>query len=181
LGIGLCANRKELNVSVFLDECAGPVNRVDGVQRGLARSASARVSAAAYARELALALDRHALRDRVEIVIGDSRTHALEPGSFDVVFADGDHSYEGVRADFEHWWPALADGGHMLFHDAVPASAGIVPPPREHTEGVERLVAEVVERSDVIRVPTEAGTIAHVVKRVVSDGERTGRRSPAAW
>ena len=133
------------------------------------------------ARELTLALDRHALRDRVEIVIGDSRTHALEPGSFDVVFADGDHSYEGVRADFEHWWPALADGGHMLLHDAVPASAGIVPPPREHTEGVERLLAEVVERSDVIRVPIEAGTIAHVVKRVVSDGERTGRRSPAAW
>ncbi len=34
-----------------------------------------------------------------------------------VLFIDADHSYEGVRSDFEMWSPLVADGGVIVFHD----------------------------------------------------------------
>jgi predicted O-methyltransferase YrrM len=35
----------------------------------------------------------------------------------DVLFIDGDHSYEGVRADFEHYSPLVRPGGLIALHD----------------------------------------------------------------
>lgn len=37
----------------------------------------------------------------------------------DFIFIDGDHSYEGVRQDFEMYNPFLATNGFMAFHDIV--------------------------------------------------------------
>jgi len=34
------------------------------------------------------------------------------------IYIDGDHSYEGVKKDFELFWPQLEKGGLMVFHDA---------------------------------------------------------------
>jgi len=39
-------------------------------------------------------------------------------GDVDLVFVDGDHSEEGVRADWEGWHGAVAPGGAIVFHDA---------------------------------------------------------------
>jgi len=39
---------------------------------------------------------------------------------FDVLFVDGDHSYEGVAADFEMYAPLVRAGGIVGFHDIVP-------------------------------------------------------------
>jgi Flp pilus assembly protein TadD len=36
------------------------------------------------------------------------------------MFIDGDHSYEGVRQDILNYFPLLAPGGIMLFHDYLP-------------------------------------------------------------
>jgi spermidine synthase len=36
---------------------------------------------------------------------------------FDVIFIDGDHSYEGVKRDFENSLPLLSEGGSVIFHD----------------------------------------------------------------
>jgi len=36
---------------------------------------------------------------------------------FDLMFIDGDHSYEGVKNDFEKWTPHLKVGGYVLFDD----------------------------------------------------------------
>lgn len=36
------------------------------------------------------------------------------------MFIDGDHSYEGVRQDILNYYPLLAPGGMMLFHDYLP-------------------------------------------------------------
>jgi predicted O-methyltransferase YrrM len=36
----------------------------------------------------------------------------------DLVFIDGDHSEEGVRADWDGWHGFVAPGGAVLFHDA---------------------------------------------------------------
>ena len=34
-----------------------------------------------------------------------------------LIFIDGDHSYEGVKADVKSWLPKLKDGGIVVFHD----------------------------------------------------------------
>lgn len=41
----------------------------------------------------------------------------VEDGSCGLVYIDGDHSYQGVKADIEVWWPKLAPGAIMSFHD----------------------------------------------------------------
>lgn len=110
-------------------------------------------------RELRAALDRYKLGDRVEIIVGNSRTVDLPPDPCSLVFIDGDHSYEGVRADYEHWRRAVAPEGHLLFHDAVPQ------PLRGHHAEVEQLVSE-VERADFeFERRPGAGSIAHFVRR----------------
>jgi predicted O-methyltransferase YrrM len=38
-------------------------------------------------------------------------------GSVDLLFLDGDHSYDGVRADFENYTPLVKPGGLIAFHD----------------------------------------------------------------
>jgi len=113
---------------------------------------------------LAHALDRHGLRERVRIVIADSRTYPVELDRFDLVFVDGDHRYEGVRSDFEHWWPAVANGGHMIFHDAERTDWTPSVPPRSETEGVIRLVHEIAARDDLVFQPEAPGTLAHCIK-----------------
>lgn len=37
---------------------------------------------------------------------------------FDFVFLDGDHSYEGLKADWAGWKPLLARGGVIALHDS---------------------------------------------------------------
>ena len=38
-------------------------------------------------------------------------------GSFDMIFVDGDHSYNGVKSDIERWGSKLRPGGIWAFHD----------------------------------------------------------------
>ncbi len=40
--------------------------------------------------------------------------------SIDAVFIDADHSYSGVKNDFEAWFPIVKRGGLFLFHDVGP-------------------------------------------------------------
>ncbi|MBD3303775.1 class I SAM-dependent methyltransferase [Candidatus Woesearchaeota archaeon] len=41
----------------------------------------------------------------------------LDDKPIDVLFIDGDHSYEGVKKDFELYEPVVAKGGIIIFHD----------------------------------------------------------------
>jgi predicted O-methyltransferase YrrM len=110
-------------------------------------------------RGLLEALRRYGLEDRVRLIVGDSRT-ADPPDRCDLVLIDGDHSYEGVRADWERWRELVPSGGRVLFHDAVDYGGF-----GTFCDGVGRLVAE-IERSDAgfSREPG-AGSIAHFVRR----------------
>ena len=85
-------------------------------------------------RELTDALVRYGLVDRVHVVVGDSRTAEPPPRPCNLVFVDGDHSYEGTRADYLAWRDRVAPGGHLVFHDFTGATPH---------EGVVRAVAEV--------------------------------------
>jgi cephalosporin hydroxylase len=42
----------------------------------------------------------------------------------DFLFIDGDHTYDGVRGDFERYSPLVREGGLVAFHDIVPGGAG---------------------------------------------------------
>jgi predicted O-methyltransferase YrrM len=70
-------------------------------------------------------------RTRIVNVIGDSHApetlehigDALGPGSVDLLYIDGDHSYEGVKADFENYKRFCRPGTLIAFHDIHPDHA----------------------------------------------------------
>lgn len=90
---------------------------------------------------------------RLHILRGDSHekstfedlTKILGGRSIDLLFIDGDHSYEGVKKDFEMYSPLVRKGGLIAFHDIL-----------EHTRppylGVSRLWAELKKQGDCVEV-----------------------------
>jgi predicted O-methyltransferase YrrM len=108
--------------------------------------------------ELCDALARYGLEGKVHLVVADSRTVDPPPAPLELLFVDGDHSYEGAKADFERWGEFVRPGGQLLFHDAVDHGGyGNVYP------GVARLVGEVERAVGWTRL-AGAGSIAHFVK-----------------
>ena len=59
----------------------------------------------------------------------------LQEKPLDYLFIDGDHSYEGVRKDFEMYAPLVKRAGTVAFHDVVPHPLG-------WSEGVPRFWQE---------------------------------------
>lgn len=53
-----------------------------------------------------------------------------------LLWLDGDHSYEGVRSDYEVWIPFLADDGIIAFHDSQVA-------------GVRQLIDELIAQNSI--------------------------------
>ncbi len=107
--------------------------------------------------ELAAALERYGLGQKVHLLVADSRIADPPPAPIEVLFIDGDHSYDGAKADFERWGAFVKPGGHLLFHDAVDTGGY-----GNHYPGVVRLISEIGAGWD--RQPS-AGSIAHFVKR----------------
>jgi predicted O-methyltransferase YrrM len=44
----------------------------------------------------------------------------LAGDQLDILFIDGDHTYAGVKRDFDLWSPLVKPGGHVVFHDILP-------------------------------------------------------------
>jgi predicted O-methyltransferase YrrM len=108
--------------------------------------------------QLERALEHLGLRDRVELVVGDTRTHLPGPEPYQLLFFDASVRGEAVRAEIEQWWPALAPGGHALFRDGRPQLP--------HLVEVAEEVARLERRSDATRLPDQGvpGCLVHVVK-----------------
>jgi predicted O-methyltransferase YrrM len=74
-------------------------------------------------------LGYHGLADLVTFIEGHSHLPetydrvAATVGQADLLFIDGDHSYEGALADFDTYHRLVAEGGVIVFHDtgAFPA------------------------------------------------------------
>ena len=113
------------------------------------------------------ALDRYHIADRVELLVGDSRV-VEPPAPLDFVLIDGDHCYEGAKADYLHWRDAVRPGGHLLFHD------GAAPKPLQicHPE-VQQLVGEIARDDTQFTRVGGAGTIVHFVKHTDGDANAT--------
>jgi predicted O-methyltransferase YrrM len=86
-------------------------------------------------------LCRNFARDnqRIELVFGGTsqapdtrrRVDAILAGEpIDFLFIDGDHSYEGVRGDYELYAPLVRPGGLIAFHDIAPRQSETTGVPR---------------------------------------------------
>jgi predicted O-methyltransferase YrrM len=108
--------------------------------------------------QLVTALERYGLSDRVRLHVVDSQKADFPEPEIDLLFIDGDHQEDAVRADFERWAPLLRPGAHLLFHDAVDAP-DFVPPYEPGPALVAAEVDEAFERREA------AGSLAHLVRR----------------
>lgn len=81
---------------------------------------------------------------------GDAVEFVREFAPFDFAFIDGDHSYEGVRADWETYAPMVRPGGLVALHD-------IVPHPHYPAVQVDRLWAEIKDEHDTAELISRDG------------------------
>jgi len=95
--------------------------------------------------------------DKIKIIIADSTTYDTSDLDIDVLFIDGDHSYEGVSKDFNNWFGCLKIGGSIFFHDCK-------------TEGVEKVISENANLLNKINI---ASTLFHAEKRLLEAWETT--------
>jgi glycosyltransferase involved in cell wall biosynthesis len=92
--------------------------------------------------ELYQSLKKFGIFTNVSVLRGmsDEFHGGFNDGIFDMVFIDGDHSYESVMSDILNWYPKVKDGGIIAGHDfhwesvakAINATIGDV----EHGEAV---------------------------------------------
>ena len=109
---------------------------------------------------LQIALKKSGLEHKVRLLVGDSRDGEVRVNFYDLIFVDGDHSYEGVPKDYEHWRKAVKPGGCLAFHNAA---AG-----RPHTgtgPGPFRLAQEIATRDeDYYRREPDVGSLALFIR-----------------
>jgi predicted O-methyltransferase YrrM len=118
--------------------------------------------------ELTSVLEKFGMAERCHPILGDSRTAERPDDPIRLVFVDGDHSYEGARADYERWAPLVAPGGALLFHDAIKSQDVF----RSWEPGVARVV-RIAERDGWERVG-EADSIVELRRRERIDGSSGG-------
>ena len=79
----------------------------------------------------------------------DALDDVKEPISF--LYIDGDHTYEGVKSDFELWEPKVKIGGTIGFHDS-------------NWPGVERLLKESFLNNEKFVNVKRVGSLTYGVK-----------------
>lgn len=81
---------------------------------------------------------------KIHLIRADSHSYStletvksiLNRKKVDFLFIDGDHTYHGVKKDFEMYSPLVRKGGIIAFHD-------IVPGPQENVGGVPKFWKEI--------------------------------------
>jgi predicted O-methyltransferase YrrM len=108
-------------------------------------------------------------RQKIVSVRGDSsapgtlrRARSLLRGHpLDLLFIDGDHSYQGVKADFVNYSPLVRRGGLIVLHDIVPDfGTRYGKPTGSHTGGVPVFWGEIkaqLRTSELIEDPGQDG------------------------
>lgn len=72
---------------------------------------------------------QHLVFKDFELIEGDATDQAIinkvrEFGPFDFIFIDGDHTFEGVKADWDNYHPMVRPGGAVGFHDTSRTGEG---------------------------------------------------------
>jgi len=67
------------------------------------------------------------LKVKANFIEGNSQALALTwKKPIDLLFIDGDHTYEGVVKDIDSWLPKVKDGGMVMFHDYCEREPGVM-------------------------------------------------------
>ena len=75
----------------------------------------------------------------------ESVINQFDDETFDLIFIDGDHSYEGCKVDLENWWPKVKPGQILCGHDYC------FPEKNPLNFGVKQAVDEFIkDREDII-------------------------------
>ena len=101
------------------------------------------------------------LINKIRLIEGNTKNYENYELKSDILFIDGDHSYEGVKADYEHWIHTLKEGGSLLFHDSCKA--------RENAtirEDVARFMKEIP-----YKLVKQVGSLSHFIKEVENGKE----------
>jgi predicted O-methyltransferase YrrM len=111
-------------------------------------------------------LQQHAVGRNVNLIVGDSqKTKYPEVGEADLLFIDGEHTYEGCMNDIMNWYDHVVPGGSLLFHDSYLGKWGvqdaIVNFMNEHPE--LQIIQSPFIGAHYWHYP--AGSIAHLLKR----------------
>ena len=108
---------------------------------------------------------QHRVGGNVHLIVGDSRTPHPQITDIDMLFIDGDHSYQGCLGDIAAWYDRLAVNGHLLFHDSYCGHWG-----------VQDAIADFMNEHRELQIVMSpfigahhwlypAGSIAHLIKR----------------
>lgn len=130
--------------------------RIDSIDIGEKEARLRGVSATSYDDELLSICKRFGLS--VQLHIGDSRTIELEHFSIDLLFIDGDHTYEGAKSDFTRFASRLKPHGSVMFDDAF--GDGVF---TSHEDTVGRVVQEVVDTGE-FRLARRVNRLAHLIR-----------------
>jgi hypothetical protein len=102
----------------------------------------------------------------VQLIVANSAEPRKDLGSMDVIFIDGDHEYKGVSDDIATWYPHLAENGHLLFHDSYLGYHGVQDAVLDFLELHPELEILVSPFIGPTHWHYQAGSIAHLWKRV---------------
>ena len=119
-------------------------------------------------------------RQRIVLIDGDSHAPAtrelllrhLAGRPIDFLFVDGDHSYAGVRRDFEDYAPLVAPGGQVCLHD-------IRQHPLGHSGEVWRFWQELETDRAGMRAILEPGAVGYGLGLIAMPGEPSARADRA--
>ena len=114
---------------------------------------------------------QHGVGKNVDLIVGDSqKTKYPQIGAVDLLFVDGDHSYDGCLNDMVNWYDHLQPNGHLVVHDSYLGQWG-----------VQDAIMDMMDRHaelQVIQSPFigpfywhyPAGSFAHLIKRALPSG-----------
>jgi O-antigen/teichoic acid export membrane protein/predicted O-methyltransferase YrrM len=118
--------------------------------------------------------------DSHDVRVADRLRKLLAGEPIDLLFIDGDHSYDGVRADFETYSGLVARDGLVTFHDIVPggAAAGTEPVLARNQLGpdpgdVPRFWNQISERFRAREIVADAGQGGYGIGILEGVGRRT--------
>jgi predicted O-methyltransferase YrrM len=89
-----------------------------------------------------------------------ARDSGVLAARFDFVFVDGDHTYEGLSADWTAWSPLIAPGGIVALHDSLA--------PEGHADGGSVRYSNEVIAQDPRFEQVDQATTLRVLRRVTS-------------
>jgi predicted O-methyltransferase YrrM len=108
----------------------------------------------------------HGIGGKVDLIVGDSQKQKYpQIGAVDVLFIDGDHSYDGCMNDMVNWYDHLCVNGHLILHDSYLGHWG-----------VQDAIADFMDMHQELQVIQSpfigahywhypAGSMAHLIKR----------------